>query len=76
MHAFTHTHTHAHTHTNTGVDGGVLEPCVVHSAFSRDGKALVTVEVRPDAGACVRSKGENGATLGLLLHRKCWLVCV
>jgi len=34
--------------------GGVLEPCVVHAAFSGDGGALATVELRPDAGAWVR----------------------
>eukprot|EP00983_Pelagomonas_calceolata_P040977 1137842-Pelagomonas_calceolata.AAC.4 len=34
-----------------GLDGGVLEPCVVHSVFSGDGKTLATVEIRPDAGA-------------------------
>ncbi|KAF5829957.1 hypothetical protein DUNSADRAFT_15275 [Dunaliella salina] len=36
--------------TPHGLDGGVLEPCVVHSVFSGDGKTLATVEIRPDAG--------------------------
>lgn len=63
------------THVRAGADGAVPEPCVVHAAFSGDGQALATVEIRPDAGA-VRCAGLC-VCMCMFVHAWAWVcACV